>query len=296
MALIETLAPAKINLFLHVTGRRDDGYHLLESLVAFADIGDEITIEQAATFELQISGPFAKDLDPSAQNYISKAVLFLANHANRNPDIRVKLTKRLPVASGIGGGSSDAAATLLACQRLWRIPMLPTPEDIIAALGADVPVCLRRRPTLMRGVGEQLADVGPLPEGDIVVINPGTGLATADVFRKYSGPFSQPLTDIPAKGWRDMSELAQFINATHNDLEAPAMALVPAIGTVLQSLSAQTGCLAARMSGSGATCFGLFGNSADAARATLNIARAHTTWWVQAGRFLPPEPAPGRAV
>ncbi len=146
MASITLFAPAKINLFLHVTGRRPDGYHLLESLVAFANIGDEITIAEASEFRLDIAGPYGKGLDRADQNSAAAAAQFLARVNNRSPDVHISLTKNLPIASGIGGGSSDAAATLLACQQVWRIPALPTMGDIAAALGADVLVDVKIRP------------------------------------------------------------------------------------------------------------------------------------------------------
>jgi 4-diphosphocytidyl-2-C-methyl-D-erythritol kinase len=286
MAAINIFAPAKINLFLHITGRRPDGYHLLDSMVVFADIGDEIAIEDATSFSLTVDGPFGKDLDPTHQNSITAAVHLIAKFAQHSPQLRVKLTKNLPVASGIGGGSSNAAATLLACQRLWQLPHLPTTEEIVTTLGADVPVCLRRRPTHMKGIGDILSDVGNVPAVDVVLINPGTALPTARVFKSYDGAFSPPLADLPAAGWGNSDELTHLIQTTRNDLEKPAIALIPTIRDVLENLSAQPGCRVARMSGSGATCFGIFPTPAEAKQAALDIAQAHATWWVKAGRLL----------
>ena len=290
MATIDIFAPAKINLFLHVTGRQNDGYHLLDSLVVFADIGDDIVITEATDYSHSIQGLFRKALDPTHQNSITDAVHLAAKAAHREPHLHIKLTKNLPVASGIGGGSSDAAATLLACQRLWKTSHLPTTAEIVSTLGADVPVCLHRRPTRVGGIGDVLNDVGPIPACDLVLVNPGFELPTAAVFKSFNQPFSTPVRAMPTAGWRDVDDLAHFIDTTRNDLEQPATTIVPAIGEVLRGLSSQAGCRAARMSGSGATCFGLFATPADAQLATINILRLNAGWWVKAGRLLPSGP------
>jgi 4-diphosphocytidyl-2-C-methyl-D-erythritol kinase len=279
MATIEIVAPAKINLFLHVVGKRADGYHLLESLVSFANVGDEIELTEATSFDLILDGPFAQNLSASPANLVAKAAQMLAEYAGRSADVRIRLTKNLPVASGIGGGSSDAAATLLACAQLWGLKSLPSDSEIASKLGADVPVCLRRRPTLMSGIGEILADAPDTPSADVVMVNPGVALNTADVFRARLGPFTAPGKAVPTIGLRNI------LNATHNDLQPAALSLAPAISDVVTTLQAQAGCIGARMSGSGATCFGLYQDRASATQAALNIAAAHATWWVTPGRL-----------
>jgi len=286
MASVEIFAPGKINLFLHVIGRRPDGYHLLESLVAFADIGDRIAVSESPHWRFAIHGHFGKDLDPAQTNTVSTAAHFIANAANKPSTLHITLTKNLPVASGIGGGSSDAAATLLACQQLWQLPSLPSTRDIIAVLGADMPVCLRRRPTLMRGIGDELTEIGRLPDCNVVLVNPGQSLPTASVFKSFSEAFSRPLANVPAGGWANVDDVIGFLRATRNDLTGVAENIVPAISTVLEALAAQPGCLLARMSGSGATCFGLFHGPGQAQAAAANLAQSRPAWWIKAGRLF----------
>jgi 4-diphosphocytidyl-2-C-methyl-D-erythritol kinase len=281
-------APAKLNLYLHVLGRRADGYHELDSLVAFADIHDTVTVRPAAAgsgLSLAIDGPFAPALlaDSLADNLVTRAARMLAEAAGRsNPDIAITLNKRLPVASGIGGGSADAAACLRALARLWDIagddPML---QPLAACLGADVPVCLAGRPSYFGGIGDRLDPAPPLPPCAVVLVNPGLPLATPAVFRARTGPFSEParFAETPA----DARDLARLLAERHNDLTAPAQTLAPVIGTVLQSLSATPGCLLARLSGSGATCFALYADRNEAVFAAASLARTYPGWWVRAG-------------
>lgn len=273
-------APAKLNLFLHVTGRRPDGYHLLDSLVAFADCGDVLRASDAADLSLAVSGRFAAGLAGEADNLVLRAARVLAAEAGLPAHARLELEKRLPVASGIGGGSADAAATLRLLCRLWRIAPDPAALDLRAlGLGADVPVCLHGRPARMGGTGEKLEPAPALPPCAVLLINPGVAVATAAVFRARSGPFSTPAC-LPA-GWPDAPAMAADLAALGNDLEVPARTLCPAIGDVLASIAAQPGCLLARMSGSGATCFGLFSDRVAAERAAGAAARPG--WWVWAG-------------
>jgi 4-diphosphocytidyl-2-C-methyl-D-erythritol kinase len=280
-------APAKLNLYLHVVGRRADGYHLLDSLVAFADIGDVVEAAPAAALTLALAGPFAAALaGPVADNLVWRAAGLLARHLGRAPAAALMLTKNLPVAAGIGGGSSDAAAALRALARLWQAPVA---DDVLAALavalGADVPVCLAGRASWLGGIGEQVAPAPPLPPVGVVLANPGTPLATATVFARRSGPFAAParFSDAP----RDAAQLAALLAVRGNDLTAAAIALEPAIATVLARLAAAEGALIAHMSGSGATCFALFASPREAAAAAEGIARAEPGWWVAAGRLLP---------
>lgn len=265
-------APAKINLALHVTGRRADGYHLLDSLVVFAGVGDTLHAEPAASLSLAITGPQAANLPPSDDNLILRAARSLGSKG-----AAITLEKVLPVASGIGGGSADAAATLRLLSRLWSAPM-PAPSDILA-LGADVPVCLPCRPVRMSGVGEQLSPLPhALPPVWFVLANPGVGVSTPDVFRALTCRENPALQDMPHL--IDAADLAAFLSLQRNDLESPAQHLTPVIGDVKSALAAQHGCLLARMSGSGATCFGLFASPQSASAAAQAIRAAQPNWWV----------------
>ena len=279
-------APAKLNLYLHVTGRRPDGYHLLDSLVAFADIGDEVTAAPAAALTLRVVGPFAAALaGPVEANLVWRAALLLARHLGREPAAALTLVKNLPVASGIGGGSSDAAAALRALTGLWQVRPAEGALDALAvALGADVPVCLACRASWVGGIGERIAPALPLPQAGVVLVNPGVPLATATVFARRTGPFSAPARF--AETPRDAVQLAALLAALGNDLTAAAVAIVPAIAEVLARLAAADGALLARMSGSGATCFALFATPQAAKAAAARLARDEPQWWVAAGRLL----------
>ncbi|MSO80987.1 MAG: 4-(cytidine 5'-diphospho)-2-C-methyl-D-erythritol kinase [Alphaproteobacteria bacterium] len=281
-AALAVTARAKINLYLHVLGRRADGYHLLDSLVAFATLGDRMTVRPAPRLALHREGPFAADLPAGEDDLVLRAVRAAARHLGRAPDLSLSLDKRLPVASGIGGGSADAAAALRLAARLWRRDAREF-AGIAAALGADVPMCLVGRAAFAGGAGEVLAPAPALPPVHIVLVNPGIPLPTAQVFARHAASglarhgtaarFAGPVDDVRA--------LARLLAARGNDLEPAAMALVPDIATVLASLSAREGCLLARMSGSGATCFGLFKDAVAAWAAANWIAAAEPRWWVR---------------
>lgn len=276
-------APAKINLHLHVVGRRDDGYHLLDSLVVFAGVGDRLSVSPAEDLSLTLTGPFAAGLAAETDNLVLRAARALADVVGQRATGRLVLEKVLPVASGIGGGSADAAATLRLLCRFWDIA-LPAEEmrRLAAGLGADVPVCLSGHPALMSGVGEILAPAPSLPEAGLVLVNPGVAVSTPSVFRARAGGFSSA-AGFPPGGWPDAAALAGGLRETRNDLEPAAQSLAPAIDDALAALEAPSGCLLARMSGSGATCFGLFG-SADAARQAADAIR-RPGWWVWGGRM-----------
>ncbi|MDF2095602.1 4-(cytidine 5'-diphospho)-2-C-methyl-D-erythritol kinase [Fodinicurvata sp. CAU 1616] len=285
-AVVET-APAKLNLTLRVVGRRADGYHELESLVAFADCGDRLSAHPSGELTLEVTGPFAAALhDAGAGNLVLRAARLLAQAAGVGRGAVLTLDKRLPVAAGLGGGSADAAATLRLLQRLWSIS-LPEPglQALAAELGADVPVCLLGRPALMRGVGERLEPLPALPPTWIVLANPGVALGTPEVFRARSGPFSAaaPLWATPP---RTAAELAGCLRRSANDLEPAARALRPQIDVVLSALAREAGCLLARMSGSGASCFGLFATPEEAEAAVRRLKAAQPAWWVQATPLL----------
>jgi 4-diphosphocytidyl-2-C-methyl-D-erythritol kinase len=273
-------APAKINLFLHVIGRRTDGYHLLDSLVVFAEIGDMLEVTAADTLSLHVDGPFATGLAGEADNLVLRAARALAAEAGIIPCGCLVLHKNVPVASGIGGGSADAAAALRLLCRLWQVAPDPVALSRLAAgLGADVPVCLSGRATRMGGVGERLETAPALPACGIVLVNPGVAVATSDVFRARQGGWSTP-AQLPAS-WGDVSAMAADLGRLRNDLQPAAISLKPTISDVLSALAAAPGCLRARMSGSGATCFGLFGDTDAAEYAAGQLRRPG--WWCWGG-------------
>jgi 4-diphosphocytidyl-2-C-methyl-D-erythritol kinase len=276
-------APAKLNLYLHLTGRRDDGYHLLDSLVAFAEIGDVLRAEPAKTLSLRVAGPFAGGLAAEPDNLVLRAARALAAEAGVPSGAEIVLEKYLPVASGIGGGSADAAAALRLLCRLWGLsPDRAVLARLAGALGADVPACLFGRTCRMGGIGERLEPAPALPQCGIVLVNPGIALATGDVFRTWRGMWSARAA-LPA-GWADSVAMAHGLVSFRNDLEPAALALRPVIADVLAALAALPGCLLARMSGSGTTCFGLFADRETAGRAVSEMPR--TGWWCWSGSLL----------
>lgn len=282
-------APAKINLYLHVTGRLDNGYHTLDSLVAFADVGDQIHIEAADDFEFSVDGPYKnafgpKELDasPHSSNLVVQAAWALSRATQKKLDVRVKLTKNLPVAAGIGGGSSDAAAIIWGLLEWWGLPkqaaFLP---ELMLDLGADTPVCFTCTPLRMQGIGEILEPAPSMEEIAVVLVNPGKVCMTADVFRTSDAPFenAQTLPD----ALTEFDDLIDFLSAQKNSLQNAAISVVPEIGYVLSALEAQKGCALARLSGSGATCFGLFEDEARAKIAAGAISKENPDWWVTSG-------------
>ncbi len=282
-ATATAFAPAKVNLTLHVTGRRDDGYHLLDSLVVHVGTGDDLTVADADAPAFIVTGPHAAGVPADGSNLVLRAAALMGG-----PPLSITLDKRLPPASGIGGGSSDAAATLRAIAALRGAP-LPT-GDAVLALGADVPVCLAARPARMSGIGERLAPVAPLPPAWLVLVNPGVSVPTPVVFRALACRENPPMpADLPA--WPDAPALAAWLTTQRNDLEAPARAIAPAIGDTLAALAATPGCRLARMSGSGATCFGLYATATAAEAAAASLSAAHPDWWTAAAPLLtkPPE-------
>jgi 4-diphosphocytidyl-2-C-methyl-D-erythritol kinase len=274
------LAPAKVNLFLHVTGKRDDGYHLLDSLAVFGGVADRLGFAPSDTLDLTVTGPFAAALAAEPDNLVLRAARVLAAECGMSASGNLTLYKQIPVASGIGGGSADAAAALRLLRRVWRVsPTAAVLDRIAAGLGADVPVCLSNQPRRMRGVGEVLAHAPALPACGLLLVNPGVPLSTVAVFRARTGGFS-PEATLP-DGWATAQDLAATLTGLTNDLEAPAIGLVPAIRDVLRAIGDMRGCLLSRMSGSGATCFGLFPNARDAQDAAMEIARPG--WWSWGG-------------
>ncbi|MCC6863817.1 MAG: 4-(cytidine 5'-diphospho)-2-C-methyl-D-erythritol kinase [Rhodobacteraceae bacterium] len=275
--MITEFAPAKINLALHITGQRADGYHILDSLVVFANTGDHIRAELSKKLTLTVAGPQAAALAITENNLCLRAARTMGVTAT------ITLEKNLPVASGIGGGSSDAAATLRALSRLSGKP-LPDPATIIA-LGADVPVCINPRTARMSGIGETVSPLtNALPPAWLVLVNPGVGISTPQVFKALTHRDKTPLKPLPKL--KNSTELAAWIAMQRNDLEAPALTLLPEITRVKAALTAQQGCLFARMSGSGATCFGLFDNSFSAHAAATAIKGSQPQWWTADAAIL----------
>ncbi len=286
---IRVFAPAKVNLFLHVTGKRADGFHELQSLVAFADAADELEIESANGFSLEVEGPFANGLPRETDNLVLQAARALSGHFSVRAGARFKLTKNLPVASGIGGGSADAAAAFRGLVALWETGSADGPDIglLAARLGSDIPVCLASVTAWMEGRGERVTRLPPLPQAHLVLINPGFGVATAEVFRRLDSRKGRPAS-IPPGPFASADDLAHYLKTMGNDLEAPALSIAPGIGAVLDALT-HAGSALARMSGSGATCFGLFKTAAARDAAARSIARAEKAWWVRSSKFVSAE-------
>lgn len=282
---LRVAAPAKLNLYLHVTGRRPDGYHLLDGLVAFAEIHDTLALAPARSLQFVADGPFASTLGDGESNLVVRAARALAASVGCDPDLRLGLTKRLPVASGIGGGSADAAACLRGIAALWGLdPADPALLKIAADLGSDIPVCVVGRSGFIGGIGTEIDPAPSLPSAWLVLVNPGTGLPTPDVYRARQGAFSPSMRF--ADVFATAAELAECLALRGNDLTRAAIGLVPEIETVLGAIRNSAGCLLSRMSGSGATCFGLYGDPAAAEGAAAAIRSEHPRWWVASGRLL----------
>lgn len=275
-------ARAKVNLYLHVVGKRPDGYHLLDSLIAFGGGADTMTFAPADGLVLTVDGPTAALLPPGETNIVEKAARLLAEAAVVPLRAAIHLTKRLPVAAGIGGGSADAAAALTGLSRLWGVALPPERMAAIAlSLGADVPMCLDGRALAVSGVGEVLVPAPKLPPVWILLVNPMVACHTPAVFRARTGNFGVPAPLIRAP--RDAADLARELAARTNQLTEPAIGVVPEIAQVLDAIAARPGCLLARMSGSGATCFGLFATESDARAADQAIKASRPAWWSAQG-------------
>lgn len=264
MVIEPCLAPAKINLTLHVTGQRSDGYHLLDSLVVFADIGDRLWLKAGRHMQITLTGPFAQGVPTDQRNLVWQAA-DLAGWTGH-----ITLEKNLPHGAGIGGGSSDAAAVL----------RLLGGAGQAALLGADVPVCLSQNPQRMRGVGDVLVPLAPLPELEVILVNPQVILSTATVFSALDTKQNAPMPEV-LPVFETPETFCNWLRGQRNDLERPARAMAPCIDAVLAALDTA---LLARMSGSGATCFGLYREGA--AHEAARIAKAHPDWWVASGKLL----------
>ncbi|MFY0692842.1 MAG: 4-(cytidine 5'-diphospho)-2-C-methyl-D-erythritol kinase [Paracoccaceae bacterium] len=277
--MIEVFAPAKVNLTLHVTGQREDGYHLLDSLVVFPRIGDTLVFEAARETTLNIESA-GQDLPAGEDNLVMRAArLFLPN-----TPCAITLKKTLPVAAGIGGGSADAAAVFRAATVLE--PGVPLSAAQVTALGADVPVCLASLPQRMGGIGDLIAPVEIWPEeGVLVLVNPGVPVSTPSVFRRLTQKSNPPMPGI-LPSFSTLDTLAGFVSECRNDLEAPAISEAPVIAEVLERLRSDPDCLVARMSGSGATCFGLYRDAYAAATMTDRLKAEKPEWWAASGPFV----------
>lgn len=272
-------APAKINLALHVTGRRADGYHELDSLVVFTELGDTLVVDVAASDSFSVDGPFAKAIPCGGDNLVLRArELFREKLGDPGP-LSITLIKNLPPASGIGGGSSDAAACLAAMAGLHG-----SDADLSrlgAKLGADIPMCLKAEPLIARGIGDEISPVDPFPTLFLVIVNPGIEVPTPEIFRRLPSPDNAPLPAL--RNATSGTQVADWLTQCRNDLQAPAIGYAPAIADVLAALDA-SGAALARMSGSGATCFGLFSDMASATRAAEQLSAERPSWFVVATR------------
>ncbi|WDR06518.1 4-(cytidine 5'-diphospho)-2-C-methyl-D-erythritol kinase [Devosia rhodophyticola] len=287
---VET-APAKINLALHVIGRRDNGYHDIESLFVFAEVADELHASAAEVDSLVITGPFGEGLSNGETNLVARAIAgFRARWPDNVPHgLALELRKNIPIAAGLGGGSADAAAALRLMARLGQ-GTIDNPQlfALAAELGADVPACLISQPLLARGVGEVITPLAQFPACHIVLVNPMIQVSTADVFKRMNGYDNYPLPALPSPLTRP-AQLGIWLAETRNDLQPPAVKIVPEIGTLIDRLAMAPGCILARMSGSGATVFGLFGSNGQAHQAAHELRASPANYWVTAAPLIVPD-------
>lgn len=277
--MISVTAHAKVNLTLHVVGQLPNGYHNLQSLVGLTDFGDQIYLSPASGFEFQVTGPFSQGIPLDDRNLVVRAAQFMANKYSRELECKVVLEKNLPMASGIGGGSSDAAAVMKALSQYWSVP-LPNVDELMA-LGADIPVCMSSGLTLMEGAGEQVTPLAPPPAWGLLLINPNVGVSTPAVFNALSRK-NNPQMEKVTEHCHDIGWLCN----QRNDLEPPAVAMVPEVAAVLDAISTTPHCKVARMSGSGATCFGVFADVNAAQTAAETLKHRHPNWWVVATKLI----------
>ncbi len=277
MTAVEVAAPAKVNLALHVTGQRKDGYHLIDSLVAFAPVHDRLVIKSGPSLELEVTGAESDMVPSGKQNLALKAAALVQGGAGSS----VLLEKRLPVAAGVGGGSADAAAVLRGLAAHHEDP--PALARSALALGADVPMCLACRPCRVGGIGEKIKYID-LPSIPAVLVNPRTPVSTARVFARLARRNNVQMPGGPPPA-RDMPDVIEWLSEQRNDLEPAALEEAPVIADVLALLRTSPGCGLARVSGSGATCFGLFDDEGPAREAEARIAALHPDWWLASGRL-----------
>jgi 4-diphosphocytidyl-2-C-methyl-D-erythritol kinase len=283
---LSMIAPAKLNLFLHVVGRRLDGYHLIQSLFAFASFGDQLTVSADRELRFELEGPFSRNLDPG-DNLVLKAARVLARAADLGkPGAKIRLCKNLPVAAGLGGGSADAAAALHALLKHWDVEMTCENQlELALELGADVPACYVGRPIIASGIGEEMVPYENLPDIPLLLVTPGQEIHTHEVFaafRQRAIAFSERVPD----SWiADRLDVWDLLSRTQNDLEAVTSQLAPEVSSCLQVISKTSKCRLARMSGSGACCFGLYDAKQSADSAAEEIKSRYPDWWVQSGNL-----------
>ena len=284
MARVKVFAPAKVNLALHVVGQREDGYHMLDTLVGFASVGDWVTLDTGQKRGLTIVGPEGAALDPETPNLVMQtAKVFWGKGMG---PLGLTLAKHLPVSSGIGGGSADAAATFRGI--LWLMnnkgrdwPMEDALAGRLLALGADVPMCFLSEPTRVGGIGEQIGRLPEMARLPVVLVNPRVAVSTPAVFKALTKK-NNPKMELLPGDIGDAAGLIAYLSHQRNDLQHPAIAAAPVIGEVLARISASEGCALARMSGSGATCFGVFPSAAAAEMAAADLTKGRPDWWVRA--------------
>ncbi len=285
MTMIKGSAPAKVNLTLHVTGQRSDGYHLLDSLVGFAGVFDEITATTATELSLTVTGPFAQGVPTSDSNLMMRAARLLQTARGVTAGAAMTLEKNLPHAAGIGSGSSDAAITLAILAQLWDVAPLSPEDPSVLALGADVPACMMAPdPLRMEGIGEILSPTPPLPNCAMILVNPKVVVPTGPVFAGLTNKQNPKMDALPAR--LDFVAFSAWLASQRNDLAGPASALVPDIGAALAALSRQPLVRHAGMSGSGATCYGLTRTMGDARQVARALQIAHMDWWVVPAELL----------
>ena len=283
---ISVFAPVKINLSLQIIGRRNDGFHLLESLIVFADQGDELSVSTADSLTLKIKGPFAGSLSTDKNNLVIKAATLLADFHEIRPKAHIELNKNIPIASGLGGGSADAAATLHALTKLWRLPISDQDLNKIAEqIGSDVPVCLNQKSAVMEGIGARIRRLGNLPKFGILLVNPNFPVSTQEVFRKYEANFSEPgsLNEIP----KNRIAYLILLQTLQNDLTQASINTASEIKNILSVLNELNNQLLVRLSGSGGTCFALFENTKNAQEAAEKLNKKFPDWWIKSASIFP---------
>ncbi|SFR32136.1 4-diphosphocytidyl-2-C-methyl-D-erythritol kinase [Litoreibacter janthinus] len=276
--MLEEFARAKVNLTLHITGQRENGYHMLDSLVMFASTGDILSFDHATDLSLRIDGPEARAL-PVENN----SILSAAHNLDSTKGASIRLTKHLPVSSGIGGGSADAAAAYRGLSKLWNLPEPPLSQDFcarISRIGADVPVCVFSRTTRMSGIGERLEFLTHLPMLHAVLVNPRVAVSTQAVFKTVTNKSNPAMGELPSF-FSGQASFISWLSQNRNDMQSAAMSLEPAISDTLNAISSSHACQLARMSGSGATCFGIYPDAGAAENAASQISGKHSDWWVQ---------------
>ncbi len=281
--VVET-APAKLNLDLLIAGRRPDGYHELDSVVVFGLVGDRLELEAAEDFSLTVRGRFAAEVPRGEANLVLRAARLLADWLGGGLGARILLEKNIPVGAGLGGGSSDAAATLRGLLRLWKLRLQMTELlDLALELGADVPVCLYGRTARVRGIGERIDPIRGLPDLPLLLVQPGCRLETGQVFRRLRADAVAGVDRTPLPAGPSLPIFAAWLAQSRNDLEAPARELAPAIGELLALLEGLPGCQLARLTGSGSVCFGLFDRPTAAEEARATVVSTRPDWWATAG-------------